>query len=76
MKYLSITVSEKSTVDLRNDLPKIKVKDLDDFYAAYCSLNVRFSGKYFPKLNEPSSKIAMKRLCEFIINPKNENQFD
>ena len=76
MKYLSVTVSEKSTVDLHNDLPKIKVKYLDDFCAAYYSLIIRFSGKYFLKLNEPSSKIAITRFGEFIINPKKENQFD
>ena len=52
----STTVTEKDTVDLHTDLHKIKVKNLDDFYAAYYSLIVCFSGKYFPKPIEPSSK--------------------
>ena len=37
---------------------------------------VRFSGKYFLKLSEPSSKLVMMRLGEFIINAKKENQFE
>ena len=37
---------------------------------------VRFSGKYFLKLSEPSSKLLMMRLGEFIINAKKENQFE
>ena len=59
---------------LYTDLPKIKVKNLDDFYATYYSFIVRFSGKHFPKLSEPSSKLV--RLSEFIINAKSENQFE
>ena len=49
----STTVKEKNKVHLHTDLPKIKVKKLDDFHATYYSLIVRFSGKYFPKLSNP-----------------------
>ena len=73
MKGLSTTVTEKDSVDLNNVLPKIKVKNLDDFYY---SLIVRFSGKYFPKLRESSSWLVMMRFGEFIANAKKENQFD
>ena len=31
----STTVTEKDTVDLHTDLPKTKVKNLDDFYATH-----------------------------------------
>ena len=55
------------------DLPKIKVKNLDDFYATYYSLIVHFSVKYFPKLSELSSKLV--KLREFIIN-KGESVWD
>ena len=55
-------------------MPKIKVKGLDDFYATYYSFIVRFSGKYFTKLSELSSKLV--RLGEVIINAKNQNQFE
>ena len=63
-------------VDLHTDMLKIKVKNLDDFYATYYSLIVRFIGKYFPKLSEHSSKLVIMRLSEFTINAKKENQFD
>ena len=46
------------------------------FYTTYYSLIVRFSGKYFPRLSEPSSKLAIMRRGEFIINAKKENQFN
>ena len=69
----STTVHEKDSVDLHTDLPKIKVKNLDDFYATYNTLIVCFCGKYFPKLSEPSSKLVMVRLGELIFNPKKEN---
>ena len=59
---------------MHTELPKIKVKSLDDFYETYYSFIVRFSGKYFPKLSEHSSKLV--RLGEFIINAKKENQFE
>ena len=55
-------------------MPKIKVKILDDFYATYYSFIFRFSGKYFPKLSDFSSKLV--RLGEFIINAKKDNQFE
>ena len=55
MKQLPTNVTEKDTVDLHTDLPKIQVKNLDGFYATYYSLIVRFSCKYFAKLSEPSS---------------------
>ena len=57
-------------------MPKIKVKNLDDFYATYSSLIVRFSGKNFPKLSKSLSKLVVTKLGEFIINPKRENQFE
>ena len=44
------------------------MKNLDDFYATYYSLIVRFSGKYFLKLSEPSSKLVIMKLGKFIIN--------
>ena len=50
------------------------MKSLDDFYATYYSFIVRFSGKYFTKLSELSSKLV--RLGEFIINAKDQNQFE
>ena len=59
---------------MHTDLPKIKVKNLYDFYAVNYSFIVRFSGKYFPKLSELSSKLV--KLGEFIINAKKENQFE
>ena len=59
---------------MHTDLPKIKVKNLYDFYAVNYSFIVRFSGKYFPKLSELSSKLV--KLAEFIINAKKENQFE
>ena len=59
---------------MHTDLPKIKVKNLYDFYAVNYSFIVRFSGKYFPKLSELSSKLV--KLGEFIINAKMENQFE
>ena len=71
----STTVTEKDKVDLHTDVPKIKMKNLGDFYAAYYSLIVCFSGKYFPKLSDYSSKLVMVRLGEFIINAKKENRF-
>ena len=48
----------------------MKVKNLDEFYAAYYRLIVCFRSKYFSKLSEPSSKLVMMRLGEFIINAK------
>ena len=59
---------------MHTDLPKIKVKNLYDFYTVNYSFIVRFSGKYFPKLSELSSKLV--KLGEFIINAKKENQFE
>ena len=37
----STTVTEKDTFDLHTDLPKIKVKNLDGFYATYYSIIVQ-----------------------------------
>ena len=68
---ISITVIGKGTVDLHTDLPKIKLKNLGYFYATYYSLIFHFSGKYFPKLSKPSSKLVTMRLGEFIISVKN-----
>ena len=76
IKVISTTVIGKGTVDLHTDLPTIKLKNLGYFYATYYSLIVRFSGKYFPKLSKPSSKLVTMRLGEFIINAKTENQFE
>ena len=50
------------------------MKSLDDFYATYYSLILRFSAKYFPKLSELSSNLV--RIGDFIVNAKNENQFE
>ena len=68
MKQLFTAVKEKGTFNFHTDLPKIKVKNLDDFYATYYSLIVCFSGKYFLKLSQPSSKLVIMRLVKFIIN--------
>ena len=57
--------NRKRNGKLHTDLPKIKVKNLDDFYAAYYSFTGCFSAKYFSKLSELSSKLV--RLVEFII---------
>ena len=72
----STTVTEKDTVDLYTGLPKIKVKNFDEFYATIYSLIVSFSGRCFPKLSELSSKLVMMGLGEFIINEKKKNQFE